>query len=193
MKDMGNAEYVLGIKIHRDRNAGMLGLSQKAYIEKVLKTFGMEFCAPGEVPIAKGDIFSEDQCPKNAIERSQVDAKQYASVVGSLMYAMTCIRPDIGYAVGMLGRFQQNPGIAHWKALKKVLRYLQRTKEFMLVYKKSDSLEVVGYSDADYAGCQTSCKSTSGYIFLLAQGAISWRSSKQSITADSTFPPCMQS
>ncbi|BAT92222.1 hypothetical protein VIGAN_07090200, partial [Vigna angularis var. angularis] len=72
----------------------------------------------------------------------------YASVVGSLMYAQTCTRPDISFAVGMLGRYQSNPGMDHWKAAKKVLRYLQGTKEYMLTYRKSDHLEVIGYSDS---------------------------------------------
>ena len=66
----------------------------------------------------------------------------YASVVGSLMYVQTCTRPDISFAVGMLGRYQNNPGMDHWKAAKKVMRYLQGTKDFMLTFRKCDSLEV---------------------------------------------------
>ena len=102
----------------------------------------------------------------------------YASVVGSLMYAQVCTRPDIAYAVGMLGRYQSNPGLEHWKAAKKVLRYLQGTKNYMLTYRRTDNFEVVGYSDSDFAGCVDSQKSTSGYIFVLAIGAISWRNAK---------------
>ena len=85
----------------------------------------------------------------------------------------------------MLGRYQSNPGLDHWKAAKKVMRYLQGTKDYMLTYRHSDHLEVVGYSDSDFAGCVDSRKSTSGYIFLLAQGAISWRSTKQDTVATS--------
>lgn len=77
----------------------------------------------------------------------------YALVVGSLMYAQTCTRPDISFAVGMLGRYQSNPGMDHSKAAKKVLRYLQGTKDYMLTYTRSDHLKVVGYSDSDFAGC----------------------------------------
>ena len=68
MKDFGEATFVLGIQIHRDRSRGILGLSQKSYIEKVLKRFGMQDCKPGDTPIAKGDKFSLDQCPKNELE-----------------------------------------------------------------------------------------------------------------------------
>jgi hypothetical protein len=75
----------------------------------------------------------------------------------------------------------------HWRAAKKVLRYLQRTKDFMLTYRPSDLLKVVGYADADYVGCADDLKSTSGYVFMLAGGAISWKSVKQILTASSTM------
>ena len=77
----------------------------------------------------------------------------YTSVVGSLIYAQVCTRPDIAYVVGMLGRYQSNPGLDHWRAAKKALRYLQGTKDYMLTYRRSDHLEVIGYSDSDFAAC----------------------------------------
>ena len=74
----------------------------------------MENCSAGIVPIQKGDSFSElDQCPKSELEKEQMKSIPYASIVGSLMYAQTCTRPDISFAVGMLGRFQSNPGMEH--------------------------------------------------------------------------------
>ncbi|KAH9741472.1 Integrase catalytic domain-containing protein [Citrus sinensis] len=111
----------------------------------------------------------------------------YSSAIGSLMYAQVCTRPDIAFIVGMLGRYLSNPGIDHWKAAKRVMRYLQRTKEYMLTYRRSDQLEIIGYSDSDFAGCQDSRRSTSGYIYMLAGGAISWRSAKQTLVASSTM------
>ncbi|XP_062103179.1 secreted RxLR effector protein 161-like [Humulus lupulus] len=87
----------------------------------------------------------------------------------------------------MLGRYLSNPGMDHWIAAKRVMRYLQRTKGYMLTYKKSGRLEVVRYSNSDFAGCQDSRKSTSGYIYLLAGGAISWKSIKQTLVASSTM------
>ncbi|KAL4340139.1 hypothetical protein GQ457_08G024220 [Hibiscus cannabinus] len=187
MKDMGDASYVIGIKIHRDRHKGVLGLSQETYINKVLERFRMKDCSPSVAPIVKGDKFNLNQCPKNEFEREQMKNIPYAYVVGSLMYAQVCTKPDIAFAVGMLGRYQSNPGIDHWRAAKKVLRYLKETKEYLLTYKRSDHLEVVGYSDSDFAGCVDSRKSTSGYIFMFASGAISWRSVKQTLTATSTM------
>ena len=102
----------------------------------------------------------------------------YASSVGSLMYAQVYTRPDITFVVGMLGRYQSNPSIDHWRAEKKVMRYLQGTKDYMLMYRRTNNLEVIGYSDSDFAGCVDSRKSTSGYIFMMVGGAVSWRSAK---------------
>ncbi|XP_057980167.1 secreted RxLR effector protein 161-like [Malania oleifera] len=99
----------------------------------------------------------------------------------------TCTRLDISFAVGMLGRYQSNLGMEHWKATKKVLRYLKGVKHCMLTYRRIDQLEVFGYSDSDFAGCVDSRKSTYGYLFLLAGGAISWKSAKQTIIAASTM------
>ncbi|RVW51060.1 Retrovirus-related Pol polyprotein from transposon TNT 1-94 [Vitis vinifera] len=100
---------------------------------------------------------------------------------------MVCTRPDIAYIVGMLGRYLSNPGMDHWRAAKRVMRYLQRTKEYMLTYRRLDQLEFIGYSDSDFVGCQDSRRSTSGYIYLLAGGAISWRSAKQTLVTSSTM------
>ena len=87
----------------------------------------------------------------------------------------------------MLGRYQSNPGLDHWKAAKKVLRYLQGTKDHMLTYKRFDHLEMIGYTDSDFAGCVDTRKSTFGYVYLLAGGAISSKSAKQTVIATSTM------
>jgi hypothetical protein len=104
MKDMGEATYVIGIEIFRDRSRGLLGLSQKQYIERVLEKFGMENCSTSVAPLQKGDKFSLMQCPQNEWECKQMERIPYASAVGSLMYGQTCTRPDISFAVGMLSR-----------------------------------------------------------------------------------------
>ena len=187
MKDLGEASFVLGIQIDRDRSKGILGLSQKAYIDKVLSRFGMQNCAPGDTPVAKGDKLSLLQCPKTDLEVKEMQDIPYASAVGSIMYAQVCTRPDIAYIVGMLGRYLSNPGMDHWKAVKRVLRYLQRTKDYKLTYQRSDHLEIIGYTDSDFAGCIDSRRSTSGYVFMMAGGAISWKSVKQTLIASSTM------
>ncbi|KAL0349905.1 UNVERIFIED_CONTAM: Retrovirus-related Pol polyprotein from transposon TNT 1-94 [Sesamum radiatum] len=98
-----------------------------------------------------------------------------------------CTRPDIAYITGMLGRYLSNLRLNHWIAAKKVLRYLQRTKDYMLTYRRTDQIEIIGYTESHFAGCQDSMKSTSGYIYMLAEGAISWKSAKQSLIASSVM------
>ncbi|XP_042952175.1 secreted RxLR effector protein 161-like [Carya illinoinensis] len=184
---MGEASFVIRIEILRDRKQGLLGLSQKSYIERVLERFGMKSCSSLDTPISKGDKFSLSQCPKTEWDPKEMTKIPYASVVGSLIYAQICTRPDISVAVGMLGCYQSNPGMSHWKAAKRVLRYLQGTKDYQLTFRRTENLEVTRYSDFDFAGCFDSRKSTSRYVFLLAGGAISWESMKQTITASSTM------
>ncbi|MBW1279472.1 hypothetical protein KYD79_27260, partial [Escherichia coli] len=79
-------------------------MSLKGYINKVLERYGMDKCSTGIAPIQKGDKFSKMQCPKNELERKEMERIPYASVVGSLNYVQTCTRPDISFAVGILGR-----------------------------------------------------------------------------------------
>jgi hypothetical protein len=98
----------------------------------------------------------------------------YAYAIGSLIYAQVCTRLDLVFVTGMFERYQKNPDKPHWDGVKKALRYLQGTKDLMLTYKKPDvPLEIVGYSDSDFAGCLDTEKSTSGYIFTLINVAMS--------------------
>ena len=113
MKDLGEAAYVLGIEIKRDRAQKLLGLSQQSYITKVLKRFSMEQCSGGEVPMSKGDKLTKGQRPQSEAEKESMKSKPYARLVGSLMYAQVCTRPDLAFSVGMLSRFQSNPGNEH--------------------------------------------------------------------------------
>ena len=101
------------------------------------------------------------------------------------MYAMLCIRSNICYVVGMVSRYQSNPGLAHWTIVKHILKYLRRTKDYMLVYSSTD-LILVGVTDYDFQSNRDSRKLTFGYVFPLGGGAVSWRSIKQSRIADST-------
>ncbi|XP_050131521.1 secreted RxLR effector protein 161-like [Malus sylvestris] len=156
----------------------------------------MESCNNGQVPVNKSDKLSKSQCPRIDLEVKKMQAKPYASLVGSLMYATICTRLDIAFIVGLLGRFQANPGEAHWVAAMKVLRYLQRTKSHMLVYGRSNSLELMGYTDSNLAGDVDDRKSTWGYIFMLNGRAISWKSAKQTVittfTMEVEFVACFE-
>ena len=104
MKDLGEAAYILGIKIYRDRSRRLIGLSQDTYIDKVLKRFSMEEAKKGFLPMSHGIHLSKTQCPSTADERDRMSRVPYASAIGSIMYAMISTRPDVSYALSMTRR-----------------------------------------------------------------------------------------
>ena len=105
MKDLGEASFILGIEIHRDRRKGVLELSQKAYLEKVLKKYSMHACKPSSAPIVKGNSFGEFQCTGNQFEIDRMKAVPYASTIGSLLYAQVCTHSDFAFITEILGRY----------------------------------------------------------------------------------------
>ena len=167
MKDMGESSYVLGVKIVRDRAKRLLGLSQETYIKRILKHYHMQDSKPMDTSVDKSLSLSRDMCPKTSKEKEKMSKIPYASAVGSLMYAMICTRPDICYAVGLVSRYKSNPGQKHWMAVKRILRYLKGTSDYMLCYQRKKYLRLISYSDADWGGDIDQSKSTSGYAFLL--------------------------
>lgn len=186
MKDLGDATFVLGIKIYRDRTRRLIGLSQDTYLDKILKRFKMENSKKGNLPLHHGIKISKDLCPKTNEELDRMSRVPYASAVGSIMYAMTCTRPDVSFALSMVSRHQQNPGEGHWTAVKNILKYLRNTKDRFLVYGGEEELRVTGYSDASFQTDKDDSRSQSGWVFLLNGGAVTWKSSKQDTVADST-------
>ncbi|CAL8099507.1 unnamed protein product [Prunus armeniaca] len=136
MTDLGEANYVLGIEISQDRERGLLSLSHKRYIERILKRFNMENCTGCDVPFSKGDKLSSEQSPKTEQEKLEMQDKPYASLVGSLMYVQVCTRPDLAFSISVLGRFQSNPGGAvAWKSVKQ--QYISTSTmqaEFLAIY-----------------------------------------------------------
>ena len=173
MKDLGAAKKILGIEIRRDRRARKLWFSQKNYIRKVLKKFSMLDAKPVSTPLANHFRLSGSQCPKNEEEIENMSKVPYASVVGCLMYAMVCTRPDLAHAVSTISRYMANPGREHWNAVKWIFRYLKSTAEHEILFSRQPGTNsVVGYVDADYAGEVDDRRSTTGYVFTLSGGPI---------------------
>ena len=113
MKDLGEASYILGMKIYRDRSKRMFRLSQSTYIDTVLKRFSMENFKKDYLPIGHEISLSKKDCPTTPEEREHMSRVPYASIVGSIMYAMTCTRPDVAYSLGVVSRYQSDPGENH--------------------------------------------------------------------------------
>ena len=168
IKDLGQAEWVLGISLNYDNDGGTLKLHQSKYINDLLQRYGMGECKPSKTPIVPGSI------PESSAKPNQEIATQYQSLVGSLLYAATSTRPDIAYSVSYLSRFMADPEEQHWVAAKRVLRYLKGTQQKGLQFDRSDSetKDLIGYCDADWAGdCRR--RSTTGYVFLMYGAPVS--------------------
>ena len=108
MKDIGDATYILGIKIYRDRSKRLLGLSQSMYIDTMLKKFSMENSKKGYLPIGQEISLSKSDCPTTLQEREHMSRILYALTVGSIMYAMTTIRSNVSYSLGIVSRYQSD-------------------------------------------------------------------------------------
>jgi hypothetical protein len=179
MKDLGELRWCLGMRVRQDLQAGTVVLDQEKYVENVLKRFGFAECRPVSTPAVAGHRLTKEMCPATDEEKAAMAGKPYASLFGSLMYAMVGTRPDIAFIVGCAGRYLSNPGDAHWDALKRVLRYLRGTKHLGIVFCRDAAPVLVGYSDADWSGDVDSSRSTTGYVFTVAGGAVSWNSRLQ--------------
>ncbi|KAK4327560.1 hypothetical protein Pmani_001967 [Petrolisthes manimaculis] len=181
LKDLGELQYFLGVKVVQDTVKGQIWIGQPLYIENILKKFGMEDSKPVETPVDP----NQNVC-KATDECTLFDKEQYQSAVGSLLYLSVKTRPDIAYAVNSVTRYNTKPTSQHWKAVKRIMRYLKGTLDLGILYNYNGSTDFVGYSDADWAGDINDRKSTSGYCFHLGGGPVSWSSKKQSCVALST-------
>ncbi|GJU27552.1 hypothetical protein Tco_1166173 [Tanacetum coccineum] len=146
----GDATYILGIKIYRDRSKRLIGLSQDTYLDKTLKRFKSENSKKGNLPLHHGIKINKDLCPKTNEELDRMSRVPYTLAVGSIMYAMTCTRPNVSLAFSMVSRHQQNPGKGHWKVVKNILKYLRNSKDRFLVYDREEELKVTGYCDTSW-------------------------------------------
>ena len=198
MTDLGEAQFVLGLQVSRDRAARTLTLSQADYVRRVVERFGATDWKPQPTPLATGPHLSKSDCPVTVPAQPELlgGTHAYASIVGAIMYAMLGTRPDLAYSIGQLTRFNSNPGPTHWKALKRVLRYLKGSVDFQLVYGAApgymssassgisgSTVPVVGYCDADWAASVDDRHSITGTLFLVAGGAVSWQAQRQKSVA----------
>jgi hypothetical protein len=181
IKELGLIKDYLGIEVEMTKDH--LKLNQTKYIEKVLEKFNMTNSNPVSTPLD-----SKYKLELNDKQATKEDIKYFQSVVGSLLYITLGTRCDLAYCVIKLSRYASNPSQEHLGAIKRVLRYLKGTKELGIIYSKENEAShyIKGYCDADYAGDSSNFKSTSGYVFFLANGPISWKSKLQSIIAQST-------
>jgi len=169
MTDLGKMQFFLGIEVIQRTDGNFI--CQKKYAIDVLKRFAMAESNPVSSPIVPGVKLNKDD------QGVQVDESYYRQIVGSLMY-LTTTRPDMMFSVSLISRFMSRPTELHLQAAKRILRYLQGTTNFGILYKREGMDELHAFTDSDYAGDLEDRKSISGYVFLMSSGVVSWLSKK---------------
>ncbi|GJW26098.1 retrotransposon protein, putative, ty1-copia subclass [Tanacetum coccineum] len=164
VKDLGEAAYILGIKIYRDRSLWLIRLNQSAYIDKILKKFSMQNSKKGFIPMEVKHDLSNEMCASSDEEKAYMKKVPYALAVGSIMYAVRCTRPDVAFAQNL---------------------YLRNMKDMFLVYggNPDTELDVTGFCDASWQCDKDDTKSQTGYVFIVNGGAVDWKSKKQTTIA----------
>ena len=180
--DLGDPAKIIGIEITKIDDSIML--SQEKYIENILKREGMDDANPVSVPMDPND-----KIKPNPDGNEGSKSNSYAKLLGELQFLSNATRPDITYAVNRLAAYTANPSLQHVGAVKRILRYLKGTKKLAIKYTAKPQINLqennnlfYGYADAAYANTDD-FKSTSGYVFIVGGGAITWRSKKQTTIA----------
>jgi hypothetical protein len=181
--DLGEPTKIVGIEITKSDNS--ITISQEKYIDKILERENMSDANPVSMPM---DPNIKIQSNPDGNEGSK--SNHYAKLLGELQFLTNATRPDIAYAVNKLASYTANPSLQHVGALKRILRYLKGTKNYGIIYSAKpqnirelqNSNLFYGYADAAYADTDD-YKSTSGYVFLVGGGAVTWRSKKQTTIA----------
>jgi transposase InsO family protein len=188
IKFLGDADWLLNLRITRHRPTRTLYLDQRAYTESMLEELQFDQCAPLSHPGAPEEL-SRAGCPATAEETAEMRLIPYRRAVGALAYLANTSRPDIAHAVNLVSQFSQNPGAIHWRAVKAILRYLRGTSGFALVFAPAESTQAAAeapvsiWCDASWAGCKDTRRSTSGYLLRFQGCWIDWRCHKQETVA----------
>ena len=179
MKDLGEPDLCLGIKVRHDKAGGTVTLSQEHYLRALLDDFGMADCKPLGTPLDTGYV---DEPADKDQPLPDVD---YRGLIGSLLYASTMTRPDISTAVSMLSRHMQRFSMKHWTAAKHLLRYIKGTLHYNVVYsgKQDNAGTLVAYADASFGSDIATRRSRTGYVVLCSGGPVSWNSKLQPTVA----------
>jgi len=178
-RDLGEAAYFLGWEIKRDRVKKTIKVTQQRMTTDLVNKYGMKNVKPRTTPMSVALKMT-----KNG-EELDTNVNPYNELVGSLLYLSVCTRPDIAQAIGALARYMSKPTTEQWIAAKGVLKYLAGTEDTGITY-GPEKTDLVGYCDADYAGDLDTRRSTTGYVFILNGGVISWSSRLQPTVAAST-------
>ncbi|KAK4387640.1 Retrovirus-related Pol polyprotein from transposon TNT 1-94 [Sesamum angolense] len=178
MKDMGEADVILGIKLIRSTDG--IAISQSHYVEKIIEKFGYQNSRIAKTPYDSSVALFKNE---SGVSVAQL---RYSQIIGSLQYLTNGTRPDISFSVSKPARYTSCPDKTHWGALDRVLRYLKGTVSLAIHYGRFPAV-LEGYSDASWIAKNSGSNGCSGYVFTLGGGAVSWKSAKQTLITRSTF------
>jgi hypothetical protein len=167
----------VGVDITRKRLQRELYLSQSHYTSKIIHRFHMSTCHPKATPAEPNTHLTLPSAQGEQAESTGIDL--YRQAVGSLLYLALMTRPEISYAVRQVSRFVERHDSSHWKAVRRVISYLRGTVNYGIFFKGSNPGAITGFTDANYAGCPDERRSTSGSVFVLNGGAVTWFSRRQ--------------
>jgi Reverse transcriptase (RNA-dependent DNA polymerase)/Integrase core domain/GAG-pre-integrase domain/gag-polypeptide of LTR copia-type/Chromo (CHRromatin Organisation MOdifier) domain len=193
IKDLGDCEWILHMKVTRDRNNKIITLDQSAYLDKIIQQYNLSEAKPATDPFAYNDL----TVPPDKMEvkpLNKLEHELYRSIVGSLLYAANITRVDLAYIVGVLARYCASPYTYHLAAAKRIIRYLIGTKDYQLIFKcnnnNNDSLEsdynITIYTDSSWGDNKDDRKGTGGHITTINNNIVCWQSKKHSTTPTSS-------
>ena len=169
MSMMGELSFFLGLQIKQLKDG--IFLIQTKYCRKILKKFEMQNCKDASTPMSTSCYMDAN------LDGRAVDKTKFRGLIGSFLY-LTTSKADIMFIVCLCARFQSNPKESHFKAAKRILKYLKGTTNVGLWYPSHSPINLVGYSDSDFEGCKLDRKSTSGTCHLLRESLIGITRSK---------------
>ena len=182
MKDLGDIDHILGMRVQQDKMLGTVTLDQSVYIKNFFYNYGIEDCHPVTTQVDGYEFLTASTAAE-----PRTNQFEYQKRIGSLMYAMTSTRPDIAFAVSKLSQFSHDPCVRHRVALDRVLKYLHGTLNLGLVFSKGlGQVNPIGFADTAYADSFDTRKSTHGMTMLLGNSACIWTSTKQRTISTST-------
>ena len=183
--DDGPVRKYVGLYVSRSPDLKTTHISQEPLIRELLERSGMQHCTPVLSPMEPGTLLKTSDRPAVPDPKRR---QEYQEHVGSLLYLSVYTRPDLCFAVNQLAKHMSNPGEVHWTALRRCLRYLKGTATFGITYKSDDTNPdtLTAYADADWAACTETRRSYMGYLFMLAGGALAWKSSQYKAVTTST-------
>lgn len=184
---LGTPRHAIGIGIEWDRTTHKVSLSQTTLIDKIVIQFGQHDAAPLSVPMDPNQKLQRiDRKTHTPEDIDKLSKLPYHPLVGSLLYLCIGTCPDISYAVQQLSQFLDNFSFAHWAASLRVVRYLKGTRHLKLRLGGQNPVQLVGFTDADWANCLNTRRSVGGFAFFLGGGAISWLCRKQKTVVTSS-------